>query len=222
MADTYYIGAYWGSRASSIEDAADTTAEFLSRLYARQEVFQNWFLTAGSKREALDNKAHTDASSVANLLRCDDKELGFSLRLWNGKEREDGGVGLSLTVGSVATFVKNRVVLRLSSSLLNDPSLLKAVTCDIVECWKPQFAVTTSDQIRSRFKSGSDCEIPAAWIWYLSDVDPGELEDHGLEVAALESGSIIMAQAEPVRSGSERDLNSVYTAYQIICRSLVQ
>ena len=51
--DSFYIGAYWGSRAESLHEVVNKTLHTLKKLSTIDVQFESWYNTAISRKKAL-------------------------------------------------------------------------------------------------------------------------------------------------------------------------
>ncbi len=70
MADSFYIGAYWGSRTQNIMEVTDKTFRTLQRLSEVDELFLNWYAGGNSRKQALERKLnYSDINNIKKVVK---------------------------------------------------------------------------------------------------------------------------------------------------------
>jgi hypothetical protein len=179
VAETYYIGAYWGPRRESAEDCARRAEALFQSLESVDPLFTHWFKHARTRKEALKRplerepirlRAYIQRSIVRDDVRAPMEELGFSAWLWNGGG-EDTDVGLNFACGGCSKWVPN-------SCLVNPPNrgphaervltvpVLTAILRCLVFAWDPDWGVVTSPDHRDVISTKGKPGTFVGWITY--------------------------------------------------------
>ena len=213
--DSFYLGAYWGSRQESVEQCGHRLASCLGRLSEIDEAFESWF-RRGVRKTAAKTPVELDVESLSGLLaqgvnRRDVggdviEELGYSVGLWN---RARPAVGFSATVGAHPSFmgVLNSVVFdfprpEAEALRLYEPRVAGAVIDAVVESWEPNWATWTTHAWRSAQKVASR-EPVVGWMTYLST--SSTVECAGITSRALLGGTVY-AIGQSVNDVGERSV----------------
>lgn len=165
MSDGFYIGAYWGPRAETVETCASRLSAFLSSVPAIDASLADWFRTSrrrgvARRKPVKPSTTELTAALLAGGPRLGDSEgselskLGFALSLWNGREP---GIGLNLRCGSSASvpgLVSNNVVVSVpsddgdGSGRLSRASRIELARA-LVQVWEPSWCTWTTDALRN-------------------------------------------------------------------------
>lgn len=210
------VGAYWGPRAESVDEAADRLARLVTALAAIDPALSGWRDGGRSKREALAQPTVTPdhADLVQRLLagrnrQPDDngviESFGYAVHWWNGGPDGDRPAAkLSLRVAGTSDIGSNYVTLNFPDRN-SGPSLYMLETASeilrtLVTNFNPDWAVWTNSDLRNLQKEpdsptkdgrgyvlGKLLGHPAGWAIYLGDTDPVKVDAALLpETAKLE------------------------------------
>lgn len=178
MIDSFYIGAYWGSRAEPLEQVIDKVLQTLQKLAEIDEQFLNWYEGAGSRKKALEKKVSIDEDTIKRLCleavkkgELDERgfaEMGFLFGLWSGHLNDESS-GINFTVGTAFTspHLCNACVLTIPFEGTARERLLqvekaKKIIAIFVEIWSPDYAVLTSHQLRDKLNAANK----VGWVTY--------------------------------------------------------
>ena len=183
MIDSFYIGAYWGSRAEPLEQVKNKILQTLQTLAEIDEQFLNWYEGGNSRKQALEKKVSIDANTLERLClemvkkgELDEKgfaKMGFLFGVWSG-HLDDESSGISLNVGGAFTspHLCNSCVITLPfegvarERLLQVDRAKKSITI-LVEIWSPDYAVLTSHQLRDKLNAANK----VGWITYHKSIN---------------------------------------------------
>jgi hypothetical protein len=180
MAETYYIGAYWGVRREDAEACARRLSALVQSLAPMDPLFASWFKHAKSLKESLKRPLELEPSSLQKYVqsrimrdsgRKPMEDLGFSVWLWNG---EQGGnhAWLSMACGGFSEFVGNRCLLKApyegpgSERVLTTPFQTQALQA-IATAWDPDWGVGISSAHRDIIEARCP-DVLVGWVTYLS------------------------------------------------------
>jgi hypothetical protein len=208
VAESFYLGAYWGPRAESAADCARRLSGFLVTLGGVDPLLESWFETSGNRKAALERRVDPSVETLEELLlagraRRDDgprsvmTELGFSVALWNG---QDVQVGLSVRCGAptaVPGLTSNSVVIQLPEAdgiamalyqRDTDLAMLRAV----VTAWRPSWCTLTSHRLR-KGQEPKPGEVVVGWSTYLADAGPVQVDrlPAGTSTLPLDGGLLV-------------------------------
>lgn len=178
MIESFYIGAYWGSRAEPLSQVRDKILQTLQRLAQIDEQFLNWYEGANSRKQALEKKVSIDANTIEKLClemvkkgELDEKgfaKMGFLFGVWSG-HLDDESIGISFNVGGAFTspHLCNSCVLTLpvegaARERLLQTDKAKKIIITLVEIWSPDYAILTSHQLRDKLNVANK----VGWITY--------------------------------------------------------
>lgn len=178
MIDSFYIGAYWGSRAESLYEIKDKVSQTFNRLMEIDEQFLNWYEGGMSRKKALEKKVTLNNETIERLClqqvkkgELDEKgiaKMGFLLGLWTGHKDEESS-RVSFTVGSSFTspHLCNSCVVTIpfegqARERLLRPEKAKAIIAIIVEIWNPDYAVLASNELNKALGIVNDI----GWVTY--------------------------------------------------------
>ncbi|HEX3289006.1 MAG TPA: Imm52 family immunity protein [Mycobacterium sp.] len=218
-----YVGAYWGARAASVDDCADTLAQLLDRLSAIDPLLTGWRDLGKSKQNALQQLiVRNDRTELLQHLERSRSEppidgLGYSLQRWNGAEDPRAAINLSFICGNTSGRVTNAVVTRLCDSQ-SAPGLYaintaKRLVESLIGVSNPDWAVLTTNELVDKqseppqqlenggYKVGQLIGHPAGWATYLGAADsvrfnPALLPDDAT-VDDVGSGVLVVLGGEP-------------------------
>lgn len=204
MAETSYIGAYWGPREESVSDCAGRWSNMLNALAAVDPLLASWFRTGASRKAALARRVGQSPEGLllSGRARRDDAdrsvmtELGFSASIWNGQKAQ---VGVSVRCGSSAAvqgLASNSLTVQLpeaqgeATALYRRQSAL-AVLRAVVTAWQPSWCTWTSHRLR-KAQGAQPGEVVVGWATYVYDRSgvrtdrlPGSVTAEALDVGLL-------------------------------------
>ncbi len=182
MTDSFIIGAYWGSRAEPLAQIVDTVKETLIRLSKIDEQFLIWHELGMSRKKALEKKFSIDNDSIQKIClqkvkkgEFDEKgfaKMGFLMGLWTGhKEEESNNISFNVGGSYNTDKLNNSCVLTVPYEGSSKERILqiekaKAIINVLVELWKPDYAVLTSDNLRDKLNVGNNI----GWITYRKSI----------------------------------------------------
>ncbi|XXF79035.1 immunity 52 family protein [Myxococcaceae bacterium GXIMD 01537] len=182
--ETYYAGAYWGSRQESPEDCARRTAVFLNLLVSCDPFLAHWYKPARSRKDARKHPLMPpDVSALTELFRRGVnrekggpvfEDLGFRFSFDNGGGRDDCA-SLSIKCGDYSGANPNVCVLSLptpgrganTDRVLTAP-VLASVLRAMAIAWGPDWAIAMSDAYRDRFAENAKVDKWLGWVTYLA------------------------------------------------------
>lgn len=182
--ESYYVGAYWGSRKESPEECARRMAAFLNLLAPADPFLARWYKPAKTQKDALKHPLMPPAvPTLTELFRRGVnreeggpifEDLGFSFWLGNGGGNYDRA-GLRTTCGCSSAAVSNACVLSLptlghganADRVLTAPVLTGAVR-SMALAWEPDWAVATSSDHRDILSEKGRAGTFIGWVTYLS------------------------------------------------------
>ncbi|AKJ00066.1 immunity protein 52 of polymorphic toxin system [Archangium gephyra] len=181
MRETYYAGSYWGNRKDSAEECARRTETFFHLLSQCDPIYTRWFEQADSRKKALQLQFEPTADTFLRFFKrrtYQEGRDGFILWVWTGHEDGHGGLA-TMRCGSAAEFASNNCLLYLPSEEPERERVLQAdvlagVLRAMVLAWEPDWAVVTSDDLRTSFSQTSRAGTFVGWWTYFSR-DRGEL-----------------------------------------------
>jgi hypothetical protein len=182
MTDSFYIGAYWSSRAEPLTQVRDKVLQTFERLIVADEQFLNWYEGGVSRRKALEKRVTFNTETVERLCLQQVKKgeldnngfakMGFSFGLWTGHQEGESS-SISFTVGSSfsSPHLCNSSVLRLPFEGAARGRLLesrkgKEILSILVDIWHPDYAVLTSQELNNRLNIVNDI----GWITYRKSI----------------------------------------------------
>ncbi|MGI5175326.1 Imm52 family immunity protein [Dactylosporangium sp. CA-152071] len=209
MADSFYLGAYWGPRAESVGSCAERLADCIGRLGAAHPVLSAWHRKGRSVSAASAQPIDTGRDALEVLLsegrdRTDIggeviEELGFHAALWN----RGAAVSLRTLCGAVpaAPFVSNSCVLGPFSpsdtaAVLFEPAVARGILMALVEAWDPQWAAFTSNAMRES-QHPSPGRPVAGWLTYVAGDKDLHSPPPGVIVEKVAEGTLITAASDP-------------------------
>ena len=108
MIDSFYIGAYWGSRAESLSEVRNKVLQTFEKLATTDEQFSNWYEGGMSRKKAMEKKVVFDKETIERLSlqqvkkgELDEKgfaKMGFLFGVWSGHSDEESS-SISFNVG---------------------------------------------------------------------------------------------------------------------------
>jgi hypothetical protein len=215
VADSFYVGAYWGARAESVGSCAGRLADCVGLLGAAHPALASWHRKGGSGSATSTQPVGNDRDAMEVLLsegrdRKDIggeviEELGFHAALWNR------GVSVSLRTlcGAVpaAPYVSNSCVLGPfgpsdTTAVLFEPAVARLMLMALVEAWAPQWAAFTSNEMRDGQHSAPGRPV-AGWLTYVAG-DKGFPSQPGLIAEKAAHGTLVTATADPQQMSGPR------------------
>jgi len=180
MAETYYLGVYWGPRQEDAEACAQRLARMVGLLEPVDPLFARWFKNAKSLKETLKRPLDTELAGlrthIQRKLMKDDRrqpmpDLGFSLGLWNGGSGGDDA-WFSMGCGGYCEHVSNYCALRTPhkgpvSERVLTTSFQTAVLHALITAWDPDWGVAMSHSHQELIKD-IGLKVPTGWVTYLS------------------------------------------------------
>lgn len=184
MADSCYLGAYWGSRGEPVQDCARRLADLLTALGDIDPLLTTWYEKSRSRKAALKRPVDLSPEELQALLlagrsRLDDEDrtvitdLGYRAGLWNGQDIE-----VALNVQCGATIVNpmmssNMVVMQLPQAegdavALYHRQTALAIVRAVVTVWQPSWCTWTSHALRNA-QGAQPREVVAGWATYVAD-----------------------------------------------------
>ncbi len=173
--ENYYIGAYW-LRREPIEDISNKVIRYLTDLRNIDNLFSKWFELGMSRKAALEKEIENIDPSIQKLLLAslEKGELqengfaknGFRLSGWSGHD-DNESFSFSIFAGDDFENAPCNCILNLPNEGVNRESLLQknkleAIMQSIIDIWNPEFAVFSSNKLRSELGSGNRL----GWISY--------------------------------------------------------
>ncbi|HMK26706.1 MAG TPA: Imm52 family immunity protein [Chitinophagaceae bacterium] len=200
MIESYYIGAYWGSRTEPLAQVKNKILQTLQRLAEIDEQFLNWYEEANSREKALGKKVSIDADSVERLClemvrkgELDEKgfaEMGFLFGIWSG-HLDDESSNISFNVGKAFTsqHLSNSCVITIPFEGAARERLLqidkaKKIIALLVEIWNPDYAVLTSHQLRDKLNVANK----VGWITYRQSIKNTPMVNNRVSYEKLNNG----------------------------------
>jgi hypothetical protein len=232
MTDEFYLGAYWKQGLCTLREYAVGTKHFMARLVALHPVFQGLEMTGKAPNSGVrllpdlsnleelifqlgpgndDLFTHTNPDGTPTL----DSEagLGFSTSYGNRKPQAQGGVGVSITVGTDSPWLTNAVVIEMPMGIseFRDYGFVKKLLETTVECWAPSMAVVTCYALVEKL-SGQGGPRTIGWMTWFKDSAVRKAVPKGVEREALAGGVLVTTAREVVSPENSRH---VATALQI-------
>lgn len=182
MIESFYIGAYWGSRGEPLAQVRDKILQTLQKLAEIDEQFLNWYEGGTSRKQALEKKVSIDAGTIERLClamvkkgELDEKgfsAMGFLFGIWSG-HLDDQSSSITFSVGKSFTspHLSNSCVLTVPFEGVARERLLqtekaKKIVAVLVGIWHPDYAVFTSHQLRDKLNAANK----VGWITYQKSI----------------------------------------------------
>jgi hypothetical protein len=182
MIETYYIGAYWGSRKESLQQIAGKTFQTLQVLSEIDEQFFKWYDTGMSRKQALQNKLEIDEETIKKiaLKRVKKGEMdengfavnGFLFSLWTGHIDEESS-SITFAVGNTFNTdnITNSCVISIPFEGAARERLLhiekaKKIIAVLVDIWAPDYSVLTSQSLNNKLNVINDI----GWVTYRKSI----------------------------------------------------
>jgi hypothetical protein len=178
MADSFYIGIYWGSRPEPFGEITNKVIQTLKKLGELDEQFLNWYEQGMSRKKALEKKFSLDAENIKKLCleRVKTGELnekgyasnGFIFGLWTG-HKEENSSSISFIVGGAFNTdkLKNSCVLKIpyeggARERLLNYNKAREIIAELIKIWNADYAVLTSHELSNKLKVVNEI----GWITY--------------------------------------------------------
>lgn len=224
-----YLGAYWSSRAQSIDECVEAVGVFLDSISGLSPHYSGWrlrpkYVSADSAVATTDATfSILDTLKHGRIVRDADgeviEELGYSAALWNGADCADNSVSLSIQMAVTSQWVPNSIVLQLPDDnavpeLYGYDKSLSALM-SAVSAFVPDYCLWTSSYLTDRqaepdrvFDDGS-CVlgeltgVPAGWATFLTDGRSPQFDRSQLPEDAkairVEHGTVVVVGDDPAR-----------------------
>lgn len=183
MIESFYIGAYWGSRAEPLSQVRNKILQTLQKLAEIDEQFSNWCEGGNSIEEALENRVVLNNETIERLCleRVRKGELdknglakmGFLFAIGSEHPDDESSI-ITFTVGAALTspHLSNSCVLTLPVEGAARERLLqvekaKKIIVVLVEIWNPDYATLTSHQLRDKLNAANK----VGWITYHKSIN---------------------------------------------------
>ena len=164
MIDTFYIGAYWGSRLESLKDIVWKTTETLTELAKIDEQFINWYETGMSRKKALESKINIDLKNIEALylkgIKKNDLDAngipkeGLIVGLWTGQcDGESSGISFVTANKFESDYISNNCIIDIPYEGVAKDRLLKIerlrrIMCLLSKIWEPDRIILTSQELK--------------------------------------------------------------------------
>ncbi len=185
MIDNFYLSAYWGSRAETLQEVVDKTWRTFDDLMKLDEQFSRWYIGGESRKAALEREVILDKASIEKLYlnelkknELDDlgySKNGFIMSLWTG-HKDDESSGISFAVGHAfnSPHISNSCVINIpgegeARERLPKIDKMKTLIGILVEQWDPDHVVLVSKNLKAAL--GTINEL--GWITYRKNLKPG-------------------------------------------------
>ena len=182
MLDSFYIGAYWGSRAEPLDQVKNKIIQTLKLLGELDEQFLNWYELGMSRKKALENKFVSNDENIKRLClqKVKKGELdkngfsksGFIFSLWTGHKEEEAS-SISFVVGDELKIsnLGNSCVIKIpyegdAKDRLLKIDKAKKIISFLVEIWNPDYAVLTSHVLGNKLNVLNEI----GWITYRKSI----------------------------------------------------
>ena len=181
MIDTFYIGAYWGSRRENVSEVADKTVKTLLDLKQLDEQFLNWYRTGMSRKKAMEKRFTTDQAEVQELysksVKKEELKDGFTthifkLGLWSGHSN-DTSCGISFNVGGqFEGGLSNCCVIEMpvegeARERLLRLEKIKLLIDVLVKNWRPERVVLVSQELKKTLHTVNEI----GWVTYVANLN---------------------------------------------------
>ena len=178
MTDSFYIGAYWASRAEPLLQIVNEILLTIKRLSEVDEQFSDWYEKGFSRKQALEKKVILNNETIERLClqtvkrgELNEKgfaKMGFLFSLWTGHSEGESST-ISFSVGGSYNNVNlsNSVVIKMPFEGAARERLLhiekaKKIIALLVDIWHPDYAVLTSHELGDKLNVGNKI----GWITY--------------------------------------------------------
>ncbi len=178
MIDSFYVGAYWGSRKETLNEVAEKTTIMLARLSELNSHYSTWYELGMSRKNALEKKVLNNTEYIKklyqqNIRKGEIDSLGytthsFSLGLWTGHADYESS-SISLSAGGVfnSKGISNRCVIKIPYEGEMRDCLLKfekamSLINILIEIWNPDYALFSSHYLADKINGVNGI----GWITY--------------------------------------------------------
>jgi hypothetical protein len=182
MIDSFYIGAYWGSRAEPLEQVIDKVLQTLQKLAEIDEQFLNWYEGGSSRKQALEKKIVLNNETIEKLClqqvrkgELDENgfaKMGFLFGLWSGHQ-DEASSSVSFNVGGAFTspHLSNSCVVTIPFEGAARKRLLqvekaKKIISVLVDIWTPDYSVLASSSLNNKLNVVNDI----GWVTYRKSI----------------------------------------------------
>jgi hypothetical protein len=218
MANSFIIGAYWGSRAEPLQEVRNKILQTLKGLSETDEQFVSWYEGGMSRKESLEKKITLDNETIERIClemvkkgELDEKgfaKMGFLFGVWTGHD-EDEASNISISVGTASKWLTNSCVITIPFEGTARERLLridrvKKIIAMLVEIWDPDYAVLTSDTLRDKLDVGNRI----GWITYRSSIRGVPKITNGVVYEKLNKGHLFIVSPY-VRNGTDSSINEL-------------
>jgi hypothetical protein len=174
------IAAYWGARTTGDLDAADLLSRLHEALSALGHPFNALYKTRDRRDEPLriwssdpDECLAMVRSGIhyADAPRRPIPELGYTV-LFAERRPALRKAGVAFSVGSTSPGVSNFVIVDFPEGVAHDEAtrgLLVRAFHAVIAIFDPDYAVITSEDLRSRFRSVDGRPVEIGWYTYASN-----------------------------------------------------
>ena len=182
MIDSFYIGAYWGSRAKPLEQVIDKVLQTLQELAEIDKQFLKWYEGGNSRKQSLKKEIVLNNETIEKLCLQQVKKgeldengfakMGFLFGLWSGHQDEESS-SISFNVGGAFTspHLSNSCVITIPFEGTARERLLQAEKAKIiisvlVDIWTPDYSVLASSFLNNELNVVNDI----GWVTYYKSI----------------------------------------------------
>jgi len=199
MAESFYLGAYWGARQESLDACAARLAALATSLAGLHGDLSSWF-RKGEAAETATSPIDLTGPDAAVLLSGGQQrkdiggevmaELGFRAAVWNGRPRP---VELSVVCGAYPPNrpTANNVLLKFpaldAGADLYEPAIVTGAVKAVVDAFAPDWATFTTHPLR-KAQGAKAGELTVGWLTYAARPVSG-VEDAAIE--SYQGGSLV-------------------------------
>lgn len=153
------LGAYWGARAESREEAAKKVSKFMRITTTTNPVFSRWFKLGKSRKKA-SSEIDLSEESVFKLLSTNNRdtdrtpivELGFGFHAWNGSSSS-----VAIYIGAYEPRIPNSLLLTVDESI--SESEWRRLSEISISIFDPDDLVVTSHDYMKKHGDGTPIEV---------------------------------------------------------------
>jgi|SRR5713226_9223741 len=213
MAESFYIGGYWGDRRESIEECSRRLTSFLLAISEASPMLSSWYQKGNSNTEALRHQIEINEKGIQGQLvegrhfadtgRRVIEELGYTTGMWTG---QDPAAGLSVTCGAFPSTaeVMNHCVLNLPpicdhrSSSIYVADVATSIMQSLATSWTIDWGALTNHALRKQQQPAPRRPV-IGWMTYLaaSRPVPDSSMPPGVVVRQLPEGTLIQIGEDP-------------------------
>ena len=180
MKEDFYVGAYWGPRRETSLECARRADLFFQLLVRCDPSFEQWYRRGLNVPRGLPGvPLRVEIPELEQLLlqgrNRDDanrdviEDLGFSMRVWNGKTVR---TGIELLCGVYTPALPNLCLLYPpkegpSRERIWSAPVLSEVLTSIATAWDPDYAMASSSDMVDLIEKQPG-EVRVGWLTYLS------------------------------------------------------